>query len=81
MGNVPNRTTNSFCLKCFGFTKHNVYEDRKESSENVGYYEDGSFKHDHTIFHTTITTTEVCTKCGNSSSKSQTYTSESCSIF
>jgi len=82
MGNQPDRTTSSFCFNCIGFTKHNVYENRKETSDDVGYYDEyGKYNYDHTIFHTTITTTEVCTKCGRSSSKSHTYNSESCAIF
>ena len=83
MGSGAYWTTTSFCFSCFRFTDHRVYTDRRDKTDQVSYYDydERKYKYDHSIFYTYITTTEVCTRCGKSSSNTETYKSEGCFVF
>ena len=83
MGGGAYNVTSSFCFSCLRFTEHRVYTDRRETTDTIKVWDSNErkFKDDHYIYHTYITTTEVCTRCGKSSSKTEHYKSESCQIF
>ena len=83
MGGGAYRISTCFCLSCFRFTDHRVYTNREETTDTVEYYDanERKYKYDHSIFHTYITTTEVCTRCGKSTSKTEHYKSDGCKIF
>ena len=83
MGSGAYNITSSFCFSCFSFTDHRVYKNREETRDAVKVWDDNErrYKHDHSIFHTYITTTEVCTRCGKSSTKTEHYKSEGCQIY
>ena len=83
MGSGANRVSTCFCFSCFRFTDHRIYKDRKETTDTVKSWDSNArkYKYDHSIFHTYITTTEVCTRCGKSTSNTEHYKSEGCQII
>jgi len=80
---APYKLETCFCIKCFRFTEHRVYSDRQETQDKVEVYNRNTerYEYDHSIFHTYITTKKICTRCGESSSKTEHYKSEGCHIF